>query len=318
MKNVLVTGGAGFIGSHIVDGYIKEGWRVTVVDNLFRGKKENLNPQAKFYQLDIQDKKLSKVFSKEKFDLINHHAAQIDVRKSVEDSLFDAEVNILGTLNLLDNCVKWGVNKIIFISSGGAIYGEPSSLPVNEYYLKNPFSPYGISKHTIEHYLYYYRENFGINFVSLRYANIYGPRQDPLGEAGVISIFTQKMLKGEKPSIFGNGEQLRDYLYVEEAVEANLLATNLIEKINKKKIKSPDDLAYNIGTGRGTSVNSLYKLISNFINFREEPLYLPPRKGEINRIYLQVKKAEKELAWKSKINLEEGLAKTIEWFKKHY
>lgn len=315
MKSVLVTGGAGFIGSHIVDRYIKEGWKVTVVDNLSQGKKENLNPRAKFYKIDIRDKKLSEVFAREKFDIVNHHAAQINVRKSVENSLFDAEINILGTLNLLNNCMKWGVNKFIFISSGGAIYGECSQLPVNEYHLKNPFSPYGISKHTLEHYLYYYKENLGLNFVSLRYANIYGPRQDPLGEAGVISIFTQKMLNGEKPSIFGDGEQLRDYLYVEEAVEVNWLVSNLIEEINQKKIKSPDDLAYNVGTGKGISVNSLYKSLSKLTNFRENPIYVPPRKGEIRKIYLDPQKVKKELNWESKINLEEGLIKTIEWFK---
>ncbi|UCG93795.1 MAG: SDR family NAD(P)-dependent oxidoreductase, partial [Candidatus Aerophobus sp.] len=193
MKKVLVTGGAGFIGSHVVDGYLQQGWKVVVVDNLSSGKKENLNEKAKFYQMDITDKRLDKIFAEEKFKLVNHHAAQIDVRVSVKKPMFDARVNILGTLNLLNNCMKHRVNNFVFISSGGVVYGEPLDLPVNEHYPKNPLSPYGVSKHTIEHYLHYYRETHGLNYLSLRYANVYGARQDPYGEAGVIAIFTQQM-----------------------------------------------------------------------------------------------------------------------------
>jgi len=299
MKKVLVTGGAGFIGSHIVDRYLKEGWDVVVVDNLSTGKRKHIPKKAKFYQMDIRDEKLSEVFLKEKFDLINHHAAQINVRTSVEKPLFDAEINILGTLNLLTNCIKHRVNKFIFISSGGAIYGEPDDLPVNEYYPKNPFSPYGISKHTIEHYLYYFKQNFGLNYISLRYGNVYGPRQDPYGEAGVISIFTQKMLSGERPSIFGDGEQLRDYIYVDEVVDINMLVSEEMETLNKKRANSPDDLAYNIGTGRGSSVNLLYKLLSDATGFKKSPIY-----------------ALKEINWQSKITLPDGLTKTVEWFRK--
>ncbi|MCK4522934.1 SDR family NAD(P)-dependent oxidoreductase, partial [Candidatus Aerophobetes bacterium] len=208
MKKVLVTGGAGFIGSHVVDGYLEQGWKVVVVDDLSSGKKQNLNEKAKFYQMDITDKSLDEIFAEERFKLVNHHAAQIDVRVSVKKPMFDARVNILGTLNLLNNCVKHGVNNFIFISSGGVVYGEPTDLPVDEHYPKNPLSPYGVSKHTIEHYLHYYRKTYGLNYLSFRYANVYGARQDPYGEAGVIAIFTQQMLRGKRSKIFGDGEQL--------------------------------------------------------------------------------------------------------------
>jgi len=315
MKKVLVTGGAGFIGSHIVDGYIEEGYRVVVVDNLSRGKKENINKKAKFYQMDITDKKIAEIFAQEKFDLVNHHAAQIDVRISVEKPLLDAKINILGTLNLLENCLKYKVNNFIFISSGGAIYGEPENMPVDEYYPKNPLSPYAVTKHTIEHYLYYYRKTFALNYLALRYANVYGPRQDPYGEAGVIAIFTERMLGKHRPTIFGDGEQLRDYIYVSEIVDINILATQRIENLNKGKINSPDDLAYNAGTEKGSSVNSLYKLLAGMTDFQGKPIYAPERKGEIRKISLDTKKAKKELGWQAKLELKDGLEKTVKWFK---
>ncbi len=316
MKKALVTGGAGFIGSHIVDGYLNQGWQVVVVDNLSSGKRENLNKEAKFYQIDITDKELAEVFAQEKFDLVNHHAAQIDVRMSVKKPLFDAQVNILGTLNLLENCLKYKVNNFIFVSSGGVVYGEPEKLPPDEYYPKNPLSPYGVAKHTIEHYLYYYRESFALNYLSLRYANVYGPRQDPYGEAGVISIFTGKMLPGESPTIFGDGEQLRDYTYVGDVVDVNMLVSQKIEDLNKRKISSPDDLAYNVGTEKGSSVNLLYKLLAKITNFQGEPIYAPERKGEIRKTYLDTSKAKKELGWQAKLELKDGLEKTVNWFRK--
>ena len=315
MKRVLVTGGAGFIGSQLAERYLREGWKVVVVDNLSTGKRKNIHKKVRFYQMDIRDKKLSEVFLKEELDLVNHHAAQINVRISVERPSFDAEVNILGTLNLLNNCIKHRVNNFIFASSGGAIYGEPEDLPVNEYSQKNPLSPYGISKHVVEHYLYYCKQNFGLNYISLRYGNVYGPRQDPYGEAGVISIFAQKMLSGKRPSIFGDGEQLRDYIYVDEVVDVNMLVSEKMEEINKKDVTSPDDLAYNIGTGRGSSVNLLYKLLCDATGFKEDPIYAPPRKGEVKRIYLDTTKTKKEINWQSKITLSEGLTKTVEWFR---
>jgi len=316
MKKVLVTGGAGFIGSHVVDGYLKDGWQVVVVDGLSRGKKENLNEEARFYEMDINDKKIAEVFAQEKFDLINHHAAQIEVRVSVKKPLVDARVNIMGTLNLLENCIKYKVNNFIFISSGGAVYGEPEEIPVDEYYPKNPLSPYAVAKHTIEHYLYYYRETFNLNYLTLRYGNVYGPRQDPYGEAGVISIFTEKMLRKHRPTIFGDGEQLRDYVYVDEVVDINLLASQKIESLNKRRINSPDDLSYNAGTGKGASVNFLYKALAEIMNFQEEPIYGSERKGDIKKIYLDTEKANKELGWQSHLTLKEGLEKTVSWFER--
>jgi len=317
MKNVLVTGGAGFIGSHIVDGYLKEGYQVVVIDDLSRGKRENLNKKAKFYQIDINDEKISEIFTQEKFDLVNHHAAQIDLRISVKKPLLDARINILGTLNLLENCLKYKVKNFIFISSGGAIYGEPEDMPVNEYYPKNPLSPYAVAKHTIEHYLYYYRQTFALNYVALRYANVYGPRQDPFGEAGVIAIFSQRMLKKGRPTIFGDGEQLRDYIYIDEVVDINMLASQKIESLNEKKASSPDDLSYNIGTGKGNSVNFLYRTLAKITNFQEKPIYAPGKKGDIRKIYLDTSKAKKELDWQAKLQLEDGLEKTVKWFKEH-
>jgi len=317
MKKVLVTGGAGFIGSHIVDGYVEEGYQVVVVDDLSRGKRENLNKKAKFYQIDINDEKISEIFTQEKFDLVNHHAAQIDLRISVKKPLLDAKINILGTLNLLENCLKYKVRNFIFISSGGAIYGEPENMPVDEYYPKNPLSPYAVAKHTIEHYLYYYRQTFALNYVALRYANVYGPRQDPFGEAGVIAIFSQKMLKKDRPTIFGDGEQLRDYIYVDEIVSINMLASQKIESLNKKRASSPDDLSYNVGTGKGNSVNFLYRTLAEITDFREKPIYAPGKKGDIRKIYLDTTKAQKELDWQAKLQLEDGLKKTVKWFKEH-
>ncbi len=307
MRKVLITGGAGFIGSHLVDRYIKEGWDVTVIDDLSTGKKENLNPQANFYQISIVDDKLIQVFKKDKFDLINHHAAQINVRLSTEKPEVDAKINILGTLNLLDKCIKARVKNFIFASSGGAIYGEAQSPPVDECYPKNPLSPYGIAKQTVELYLYFYKKVFGLNYISLRYANVYGPRQDPLGEAGVVAIFSNKMLEKNVPTIFGDGEQTRDYVFVDDVVEANILATCNMERLNCKDVLFSDELAYNIGTGREESVNALYQKLVSITKFQKHPRYDNPRKGEVRRICLDPAKAEKELGWESKVSFEEGL-----------
>ncbi len=315
MKKVLVTGGAGFIGSHIVESYLEEGYQVVVIDDLSRGNRENLNKEARFHKMDINDRKIAEVFAEEKFDLVNHHAAQIDLRISVKEPLLDAKINILGTLNLLENCLKYKVRNFIFISSGGAIYGEPEDMPVDEYYPKNPLSPYAVAKHTIEHYLCYYRETFALNYVALRYANVYGPRQDPLGEAGVIAIFSQRMLKKDRPTIFGDGEQLRDYIYVDEVVDINMLVSQKIESLNERRITSPDDLSYNVGIGKGNSVNFLYRALAKITDFQEKPIYAPGKKGDIRKIYLDTEKAKKELGWQAKLQLEDGLKKTVKWFK---
>jgi len=226
---ILVTGGAGFIGSHLVDRLIKEGHKVVIIDNLSTGKKENLNPRAKFYQLDICSPKISEVFKKEKPKAVFHLAAQIDLRKSVNDPVFDANINILGSLNLIQNFLqnlkfKIQNSKFIFSSTGGAMYGNADIIPTPENYSARPISPYGIAKLSIEYYLYYYQKVFGLNFISLRYGNVYGPRQDSKGEAGVVAIFCDKILTGATSIINGNGRQTRDYVYVDDVVEANILA----------------------------------------------------------------------------------------------
>ncbi len=301
---ILVTGGAGFIGSHVVDAYLAQGHEVIVLDDLSTGKKENLNPSAKFYEMDIQDENLIDVFEREQPEVVNHHAAQIDVRKSVIDPKFDARANILGTINVLEACVKCKVKKIIFASSGGAVYGEPQYLPVDEVHPKRPISPYGVSKLSGEFYIQAYHDVHGLKFTILRYGNVYGPRQDPLGEAGVIAIFCSQMLKGTPPKIFGTGESLRDYVYVKDVVEANIIA-----------LLGGDNVAVNIGTGIGTSVNELFKNLSSIIGFAQDPIYCPPRPGELDKIFLAPDLARKELGWEPTTDIMKGLVLTADYFR---
>jgi len=321
-KKILVTGGAGFIGSHLVDALIERGYKVVVIDNLSTGKKENLNPaffkkskvsaKAKFYKVDICSPKVSEIFEKEKPEIVFHLAAQINVRKSVEDPISDAKTNIFGSLNIIKSFIREiGVqslehsrnSKFIFASSGGAIYGKAQKIPTPENYLPNPISPYGIAKLTIERYLKFYKETFGLNFVSLRFANVYGPRQDPKGEAGVISIFIDKILKRERPIIFGSGNQTRDFVFVEDVVSALLKATEY--KGNKE--------FFNIGTGIETSINELEELISKIIDKKIQPKFEPAKPGDLKRSCLDISLAKKELKWKPKYNLKNGLKKTIKW-----
>ena len=304
--NVLVTGGAGFIGSNVVDGLLDNGFKVTVLDNLSTGKKENLNPLSRFYKTDIRDKKaLEEIFKEVKPEIIYHLAAQIDVRKSVADPAFDALTNIIGSINLFELAVKYNVKRIIFSSTGGALYGEPDNLPANESTEIAPLAPYGVSKYCTEQYLNYFKRIYGIERVILRYANVYGPRQDPLGEAGVVAIFTGRILNGEKPIIYGDGNQTRDYVYVKDIVKANLLAMDGKEG------------TYNVGTGIETSVNGLVKMFSSALNKKIDPIYAPPRKGEVQRISLNGAKAKRELGFIPEYSLERGLEETIEWFKKY-
>lgn len=301
---ILVTGGAGFIASHVTDAYINAGHSVVIIDNLSMGVEENINPKAKFYQLDIRDEKVKEIFEQEKFDVVNHHAAQMDVRKSVEDPMFDASVNIVGVLNLLENCKKFEVKKFIFASTGGAIYGEQDYFPADEDHPLRPLSPYGITKLATEKYLFYYEQVFGLPYIVLRYANIYGPRQNPHGEAGVVAIFTKKMLEGEQPHINGDGKQTRDYVFVNDVVHANLLAL----EYNKSDI-------FNIGTGIETDVNTLFKEIKKLTNSNCNELHAPAKKGEQLRSVLDTRKIEKVLNWKPQYNIEEGLRLTVEFFK---
>ena len=301
-KRILITGGAGFIGSHVVDRFIKEGFSVAIVDNVTSGHKVNINPQARFYPVDIGSQQLEQVFEEEHPDYVNHHAAQISVNSSIRDPINDAKVNILGSINVLENCRQFQVNKIVFVSSGGAIYGEPKHLPCDEYHPVNPISPYGAAKFTVENYLHLYKRLHGLNFTSLRYANVYGPRQDPKGEAGVIAIFAKTMLEGGNIVIFGDGYQERDYVYVSDVVEANLLA-----------IDNETSGVYNIGTGKGTSLKEIFLQLSSIVKYDKQPIYEPSRLGDIYKISLDSTKALKELGWKPKVSQRDGLKNTIKY-----
>lgn len=301
---ILVTGGAGFIGSHVADAYIEAGHSVVVIDNLSMGKIENVNKDAKFYNIDIRDQRVKEIFEQEKFDVVSHHAAQMDVRKSVEDPIFDASVNILGVLNLLENCKQFGIQKFIFASTGGAIYGEQDYFPADEKHPLQPLSPYGITKLATEKYLYYYDQVFGLNYIALRYSNVYGPRQNPHGEAGVIAIFTKKMLEGSQPQINGDGEQTRDYVYVSDVVAANLLSLNY----DKSEV-------FNIGTGIETNVNTLFRKLRELTDSTCEEFHAPPKKGEQQRSVLDYSRVNRLLGWKPKVNLDVGLRLTVEYFK---
>ncbi len=301
---ILVTGGAGFIGSHVVDALLEAGHEVVIVDDLSTGRASNINPRARFYRMDIRDPYLSEVFEQERFDIVNHHAAQMDVRKSVADPLFDADVNIRGSLNLLECARKSGVRKIVYISTGGAVYGEPEYLPCDEAHPVNPICPYGASKHTVEHYLYMYRVLYGLAYAVLRYPNVYGPRQDPNGEAGVVAIFIGQMLAGKQPTIFGSGEQERDFVYVGDCARANLLA-----------MEDHVQGIFNIGSGRGTTINQIYALLSEITGYRRPPVYGPPRAGETFRIFLDATKARREMGWEPQVSLEEGLRQTVAYFR---
>jgi UDP-glucose 4-epimerase len=305
MKKILITGGAGFIGSHLVDKLINENYKVIIVDNLSTGKKENINLKAKFYKLDILNPKIFEVFKKEKPEIVFHLAAQVNVRKSVEDPINDAKINILASLNILEACRKFNVKKIIFSSSGGAIYGETKIIPTPENYLPNPESPYGIAKLIVEKYLDFYKKVYGLDYIVLRFANVYGPRQDPKGEAGVVSIFIEKIFKGERPVIFGSGKQTRDFIYVDDIVSA------LIKSISYKG----KETIFNVGTGIETSVNQLFKLISKILGAKTKPIYASPKPGELKRNCLNISKIKKELKWQPKYNLEKGFKETISEFK---
>ncbi len=302
---ILVTGGVGFIGSNVVDAYVEAGHEVAVVDNLTTGKRENLNSQAKFYEVDIRDRdRLAQVVSEFSPEVINHHAAQIDVRKSVEDPVYNAQVNELGTLNLLDAAVKAKAKKIIFSSTGGALYGEVEKKSgADENHPQEPISPYAITKRSAEMYLLAYKENHGLKYTILRYGNVYGPRQDPLGEAGVVAIFCGKMLKGEQPTIYGDGNQLRDYIYVGDVAGLNLCV-----------LDKGDNQIFNVGSGKGTSVNELFATLENITKFEKEACYAPPRTGELFRSVLNSKKIRKELGWKVKTSIKKGLRLTIKWY----
>jgi UDP-glucose 4-epimerase len=301
--NVLVTGGAGFIGSNIADAYIAAGHSVIIVDDLSSGAIENVNPKAKFYKLDIQSPDIETIFKDQKIQVINHHAAQMDVRRSVADPRYDASVNILGMLNTLELGVRYGVKKVIFASTGGAIYGEQDYFPADEQHPLRPLSPYGITKLATEKYLFYYQAVHAIQHVILRYANVYGPRQNPHGEAGVVAIFASKMLDDTQPIINGDGKQTRDYVYVDDVVEANIRALSYA---------SSD--TFNIGTGLENDVNTVYAIIKKYTASQHEEKHGPAKIGEQLRSVIDHTKAKKILGWNPTVSLEEGLRRTVGFF----
>lgn len=312
---ILVTGGAGFIGSNVADAYMMEGHQVIVVDNLYSGKMENINPSVKFYKEDIRSGELERIIKEEKPEIINHHAAQMSVPASVEDPVFDADVNIKGILNLLQNSVKYKVKKFIFISSGGAVYGDASQYPTSEEYPPVPLSPYAISKFVSEYYLNYYRHQFGLKYTILRYANVYGPRQIPHGEAGVVAIFISNLWNNKGSNLYHFREDdkgmIRDYCYVGDIVKANI-----------KALTNGENDVFNIGTGKETRTQELYDIIFNAVKEKQPGISdelsklsrYPARSGDIARNCLVVKKAKDVLSWVPETDLKKGIRLTLDWY----
>ena len=304
-KKVLVTGGAGFIGSHVADAYVARGYRVWVVDDLSSGSKANLHPDVEFLEMGIEDPSLRDLFREVKFDLVSLHAAQIDVRVSVSDPARDASVNVIGLLNVLEGAREAGTRRVVYVSSGGVVYGEPEQIPTPEVAPKLPLSPYGVAKLSGEHYLHYYREVHGLEYVALRYANVFGPRQDPHGEAGVVAIFCDRLMVGEELTIFGDGEQTRDYVYVKDVVSANLLASDMT--LSPKS--NLDSVAFNVGTGMGTSVNRLADILEDIAADHPGRVYRGSRAGELRHSTLDVSRFA-DRGWAPRHSLKDGLRDT--------
>ena len=302
--NILVTGGAGFIGSQIVDAYINKNHNVVIIDNLSKGQKEFINPKATFHELSISSPLVEQIIKTNNIEIINHHAAQISVADSVKDPVKDAESNIIGTLQLLQSAVKLGVKKFIFASTGGAIYGEQDYFPAKEDHPQKPTSPYGISKLSIEGYLRFYQEQYGIKSIIFRYGNVFGPRQNPNGEAGVVAIFCNRLLKDQAPIINGDGEQTRDYIFIKDVVQANLLALNT-EITN----------IYNVGTSKETSVNEISRILLQIAKSNISAEKTTGNNYEQLRSCLDYKKIEKLLGWKPMVSIEDGLIETYKYFK---
>ena len=301
---ILVTGGAGFIASHVSDRLVSLGHDVAIVDNLSTGKRQNLPPEAKFFEVDIRDEALSGVFEAQKPEVVVHHAAHADVTRSVRDPRYDASVNVLGSLNLLECCRTYGIRKFVYASTGGALYGEPDYIPAGEDHPIRPLAPYGVSKHVVEQYLYAYRVNHGLEYTVLRYPNVYGPRQDPHGEAGVVAIFSLQLLTGKQPVIFGDGSKTRDYCYVGDIVEGNVLA-----------LDSPVSGTYNLGRGVEVTDLEVFEAVRAAVGSSTEPTFASVRPGEVEHIALSAAKAEKELGWTWKVDLTEGIAEAVEYYR---
>ncbi len=301
---ILVTGGAGFIGSHITDAYIDAGHNVFVIDALDTGHLENVNPKAKFHKLDVRDPVLSDLFAAEQFDVVNHQAARGNVRGSMEAPGIYADVNIIGGVNLLECSRKTGVKKFIYSSTGGCVYGEPQYLPADENHPLCPRDPYGASKASFELYLPVYAMNYGLKYTILRYPNVFGPRQDPLGEAGVVSIFIGQMLRDIQPVINGDGEQLRDYVFVSDVVGANLLI-----------LESGDNEVFNLGWGTGISVNEIFRSLKEILALEAPETHGPAKLGEVRQTFLSSEKVRRLLGWSPKVTLNDGLRRTAEFFR---
>ncbi len=301
---ILVTGGAGFIASHVSDRLLSLGQRVSIVDNLSTGKRENLPEAATFYEIDIRDKGLGKVFEAEKPQVVIHHAAHANVAESVRNPGYDASVNIGGSINVLECCVRHGVERVVYASTGGALYGEACYIPADEVHPIDPVSPYGVSKHAVEEYLYAYGQTHSLEYVILRYPNVYGPRQDPHGEAGVVAIFSLQLLTGKQPTIFGDGGKTRDYCYVSDIVDANILA-----------LSSPSGGVYNLGRGIEVSDLEVFESVQEAVGSDIQPAYAEVRPGEVEHIALDATKAEQELGWKWKVDLIGGVATAVEFYR---
>ena len=307
-RKVLVTGGAGFIGSHVADGYLARGDQVWIVDDLSSGKLENVPGDAEFIRLSIEDPALHDIFAKVRFDLVSHHAAQIDVRISVEDPPRDARTNVLVLLNLLEAARKHGTGRVVYVSSGGVVYGEPERIPTPETAPKGPLSPYGVTKLAGEYYLQYYRRVHGLDYVALRYSNVYGPRQDPHGEAGVVAIFSTRLLAGEELLVFGDGEQTRDYVFVGDVARANLIASDWPLPADG----GMDELAFNVGTGLATSVLKLAEVLQTVSGRGTGHSFRPPRGGELRHSTLDISRFAAN-GWEPRKALEDGLKETFDW-----
>lgn len=302
---ICITGGAGFIGSNIAERYINEGYEVVVIDNLSLGFKENIPDGAKFYEMDINDEKLLDVFENEKFDVVCHYAAQMSVRHSVSIPSDDARTNILGSLNVFESARKTGVRKIIFASSAGTVYGEQLEFPCDEYHQNSPVSPYGVSKYSVEKYLEYYKNVFDIDYAVLRYTNVYGRRQNPYGEAGVIAIFFLKMFKNEDTYITGDGSITRDYVYIDDVIEANVLALN-----------SDVTGVFNVSTGIETSLLEIFEKLAKLTNYQKNKQFVPFKIGEQKRSVCSYKKLNALTGWYPKTDLDSGLKETLKYYLK--
>ncbi|MBK6656654.1 MAG: NAD-dependent epimerase/dehydratase family protein [Proteobacteria bacterium] len=301
----LVTGGAGFIGSHIVDALFEAGHEVVVVDDLSTGKRANLNPHARFYEMDIRSPELPALFAREKPDVVSHQAAQMDVRRAVREPAFDASVNVIGALNVLESARHSGVQKILFASTGGAVYGEPEHVPVEESHPIAPMSPYGLTKYTFEQYLGLYRRLYGMAYVALRYPNVYGPRQDPHGEAGVVAIFTRQMLAGEQPIIFGDGSKSRDYVHVSDVAAATRMLVAY----------GDEGSVFNLGFGLEVTDRMIFDAVRDALGVKVEPRFGEVRPGEVSRIALDASRIRAARGWQPTLGYREGIARTVEWYK---